>query len=304
MRLMTYPILHVLFVAVGCIAFSTAFSQQQQTDVVATMGAQQLRAADLKRLIDALPPETRKRLAGDLGAVDRLVREELVRQAVLTEAKQQGWDKKPDVQLLMDRARDQALVQAYVNNLARPAPGFPSEDEIKGFYEASKGSFTQPAEFQLAQIFIASPEDAEAATAAAAQKKAVDLATRVQKTPADFARIARESSDNKDSAAKGGDLGWVPETQLITEVRTAVTRMTKGEVSAPIRSAAGWHIVRLADRKVSVTRPLSEVHDQIVATMRLRRAQEVDRRYVEELLSKSAVNVNQADLQKLQAGIK
>jgi peptidylprolyl isomerase len=284
----------------ACISFAASAQQE----VMATMGNQQVRALELKRLIDALTPDARKRLATDLGALDRLVREELVRQTILTEARQQGWDKKPDVQLLMERAREQALLQAYVNSLARPAAGYPSEDEIKGFYEASKASVTVPAEYQLSQIFVASPESADKATAAAAQKKATEIAGRVQKSPGDFGKIAKESSEHKDSAAKGGDLGWVPETQLIPEVRNAVARMTKGEVSAPIRSAGGWHIVRLADRKPSVVRPLSEVRDQIVTTMRLRKAQEVERTYIEGLLSKSNVQVNQGELQKLQAGIK
>jgi peptidylprolyl isomerase len=284
----------------ACISFAASAQQE----VMATMGNQQVRALELKRLIDALTPDARKRLATDLGALDRLVREELVRQTILTEARQQGWDKKPDVQLLMERAREQALLQAYVNSLARPAAGYPSEDEIKGFYEASKASVTVPAEYQLSQIFVASPESADKATAAAAQKKATEIAGRVQKIPGDFGKIAKESSEHKDSAAKGGDLGWVPETQLIPEVRNAVARMTKGEVSAPIRSAGGWHIVRLADRKPSVVRPLSEVRDQIVTTMRLRKAQEVERTYIEGLLSKSNVQVNQGELQKLQAGIK
>jgi peptidylprolyl isomerase len=284
----------------ACISFAASAQQE----VMATMGNQQVRALELKRLIDALTPDARKRLATDLGALDRLVREELVRQTILTEARQQGWDKKPDVQLLMERAREQALLQAYVNSFARPAAGYPSEDEIKGFYEASKASVTVPAEYQLSQIFVASPESADKATAAAAQKKATEIAGRVQKSPGDFGKIAKESSEHKDSAAKGGDLGWVPETQLIPEVRNAVARMTKGEVSAPIRSAGGWHIVRLADRKPSVVRPLSEVRDQIVTTMRLRKAQEVERTYIEGLLSKSNVQVNQGELQKLQAGIK
>ena len=78
----------------------------QQPDVVGAMGNQQVRSADLKRLIDALPADARKRLATDLGALDRLVREELVRQSIIGEARQQGWDKKPDVQLLMERARE------------------------------------------------------------------------------------------------------------------------------------------------------------------------------------------------------
>ena len=71
-------------------------------DVVGKMGTQEIKGADLKRLLEAFPLEARKRMA----ALDRLVREELVRQFIVGEAKRQGWDKKPDVQLAMDRARD------------------------------------------------------------------------------------------------------------------------------------------------------------------------------------------------------
>jgi peptidylprolyl isomerase len=273
-------------------------------EAIGTMGPQQLRAQDLKRVIEAQPAEVRKQLATDLGALDRLVRSELVRQAILTEARQKQWDKKADVQLLMERARDQVLITSYVNDLARPPAAYPSEDEIKGFYEASKGSFTVPAEYHLAQIFVQAPDPSDKVAVAAALKKASDLAARVQRAPGDFAKIAQESSEHKDSASKGGDLGWLPETQLIPEIRASVVRMTKGELSPPIRSATGWHIVRLIDRKPSTTRALSEVRDTIVANMRLRRAQEAERAYLEALLGKATVNVNQAQLQKLQAGIK
>ena len=293
-----------LLCAVAAASLALSPVHAQQPDVIATMGTQQLRAADLKRLIDALSPDARRQLSTDLGALDRLVREELVRQTILAEARQQGWDKKPEVQLLMERAREQALLQSYVSSFARPASAYPSEDEIKGFYDASKASFTVPAEYQLAQIFIASPDTLDKAAAAAAQKKAADIAARVQKAPNDFAKIAREASEHKDSAGKGGDLGWVPEPQLVPEVRSVVVRMTKGEVSAPIRTAGGWHIVRLVDRKASSAKPLADVRDQIANTMRMRRAQDVERRYIEDLLSKSAVNINQPELQKLQAGIK
>jgi peptidylprolyl isomerase len=286
--------------ALGCLPLTTAAQQ----DVIATMGAQQLRAGDLKRLIEALSPEARKRLATDLGALDRLVREELVRQTVIAEARQQGWDKRPDVQLLMERARDQALLQAYVGNLSRPPANYPTEDEIKGYYEAAKASVTQPAEYLIAQIFVSVPEGADKSQAAAAQKKAEELAARVQRAPADFAKIARESSDHKDSAAKGGDLGWVAENQLIPEVRGTVLRMTKGEVSAPIRSTSGWHIVRLSDRKPSVVQPLPSVRERLVLDMRTRKTQDAERAYIEGLLSKANVQINQTDLQKLQAAIR
>jgi peptidylprolyl isomerase len=288
--------------AIGAMLVGSGAASGQ--DVVGKMGALELRGLEMKRMIDAQPPEVRKQLAGDLGAMDRLARNELVRQSILAEAKQQGWDKKPDVLYQMERARETALLQAYVNSLARPAPTYPSEDEIKGYYEASKDSLTVPAEYQLAQIFVAAGDSADKTASAAAQKKAAELATRVQKAPADFAKVAKEASEHKDSAPKGGELGWVPEPQLLPEIRAAVVRMTKGEVSAPIRTAAGWHVVRLIDRKPSVVRPLADVREQIVATMRLRKAQEAERAYVEGLLSRGAVTINSAELQKLQAQIK
>ena len=99
-------------------------------------------------------------------------------------------------------------------------------------------------------------------------------------------------------------MGWVPEPQLLPEIRAAVVRMTKGEVSTPIRTAAGWHVIRLIDRKPSAVRPLADVREQIIATMRLRKAQEVERAYVEGLLSKGTVTINSSELQKLQAQIK
>lgn len=288
-------------VAIMALTAATAAAAQE---LIGKMGAQELRVLDLKRMIDAQAPEVRKQLATDLGAMDRLVRSELVRQSILAEARQQGWDKKPDIQYQMERARDTALLQSYVNSLARPPATYPSEDEIKAFYEASKDSLTVPAEYQLAQLFVSVAEGADAAAAAAAQRKAADLAARVQKAPADFARVAREASEHKESAAKGGELGWVPEPQLLPEIRAVVTRMNKGDVSAPIRSASGWHVVRLIDRKPSSVRALADVRDQLAASLRLRKAQEAERTYIEGLLGKSAVTVNQVELQKVQALIK
>jgi len=294
---------HMICTLVAAVAL-TAGAEAGAQDVIGKMGAQELRLPDLKRMIDAQPPEVRKQLAADLGAMDRLVRSELVRQSILAEARQQGWEKKPDIQFQMERARDTALLQSYVNNLARPPATYPSEDEIKAYYDASRDSLTIPAEYELAQLFVAVPEGATAAAAAAAQKKAADLAARVQKAPADFAKVAKEASEHKESAAKGGELGWLPEPQLLPEIRAVVVRMTKGEVSAPIRSASGWHVVRLLDRKPSSVRALADVRDQLVASLRLRKAQEAERAYIEGLLSKSAVTVNQVELQKVQALIK
>src|SRR5690349_7609529 len=106
--------------------------------IVGQMGAVELTAAEFKAMIEALPPDSRRQLAADPQQLERVVREQLVFKTVLAEAKQKGWDKRPELQPLFERARDQVIIQSYVSNVARPADGYPSEDELKQFYESNK----------------------------------------------------------------------------------------------------------------------------------------------------------------------
>jgi peptidylprolyl isomerase len=267
--------------------------------IVGRMGNVEIKASDIRRLIDAQPPEVRKQMTS-ASELDRLVRSELVRQSLLVEARSKGWEKKPDVVLMMDRARDQALLQMYVTSLARPPAEYPTEEDIRKAYDANRAAFVVPAQFNLAQIFIASPEGADKATAAAAQRKAMELAAKAKASGADFAKLAKDNSEHADSAAKGGEMGWVSAAQLQPEARSALEKLDKGEVGGPIRTGSGWHIFKVLDRKAASTRSLSEVHDTIANQLRTRRAQEIERSYIEALMSRTQPSVNQSELSKLQ----
>jgi peptidylprolyl isomerase len=271
-----------------------------QDTVVGKMGNIEIKTSEMLRILDAQSPEVRKQLTTGLTELDRLARSELVRQSLLAEAKSKGWDKKPDVTFLMERAKEQALLQLYMSDVARPPAAYPSEEEIKKAYEANKSAFAAPAQFNLAQIFLAVPENGDKQAAAAAQKKAAELAAKARVKGADFAQLAKESSDHKDTAPKGGDLGWLAENQMLPEIRAVAEKMEKGDVSMPIRSPTGWHIVKVIDKKPPSTRPLSEVREAIVGQMRLRRAQEMERKYMEEMVARSQPTVNQVELSKLQ----
>jgi peptidylprolyl isomerase len=280
---------------------ASVFAQQGSVEdpVLGKMGSVEIKASEIRRLIDAQPPELRKQITG-ASELDRLVRSELVRQSLLMEARSKGWDKKPDVALMMERARDQALLQMYVSNLARPPAEYPTEDEIRRAYEANKDALAVPAQFNLAQIFISSPADADKPTAAAAQRKAMELAVKAKASGADFAKLARENSEHADSASKGGEMGWISAAQLQSDTRSAVEKLDKGEVGGPIRTSSGWHIFKLLDRKAASMRSLSEAHDSIANQLRTRRAQEIERSYIEALISRTQPSVNQAELAKLQ----
>lgn len=290
----------LVVLTVGAISGNCASHVHAQDAVVGKMGNVEIKTSEMVRILDAQPPEIRKQLTAGLTELDRLTRSELVRQSLLTEAKAKGWDKKPEVTFFMERAKEQALLQLYMSEIARPPAGYPSEEEIKKAYEANRGAFAGPAQYNLAQIFIAAPESADKQVAAAAQKKAAEIAAKARVKGADFAQLAKENSDHKDTAPKGGDLGWLPESQILPEIRAVAEKMEKGDVSAPIRTSTGWHIVRLVDKKPPSTRPLSEVRDAIVAQMRMKRAQEIERKYMEDMIARAQPTINQVELSKLQ----
>ena len=273
-------------------------------EVVGKMGTVELTAAELKPLLDAQPPEARRQLAADPQQLDRLVESELVRKAVLAEARQKGWDKRPELQPMIERAREQVIVGSYVSNVARPGDGYPSEEEVKQFYEANKAQLQAPSQYHLAQIFLPAPTGADKARADEAEKKIKDLGARLAKAPTEFAKLAKENSAHKESAEKGGDIGWVGEDRMVAEIRNAALRLNKGDISPPVKSAAGWHLIRLIDKKPPSLRPLAEVRASLVSAMRQRKMQEGERVYLEALRTKARPTINQIELNKIVESMK
>jgi parvulin-like peptidyl-prolyl isomerase len=273
-------------------------------EVVGKMGDVELKAAEVKSLIDALPAEARRRLGADPQQLERAVREQLILKAVLAEAKQKGWDKRPELQPMYERAREQVIVTTYVNSVAKPPESYPSEEELKQFYDQNKAQLQSPPQFQLAQIYLPAPENMEKPKADEVAKKASEISAKLSKTPADFAKLAKESSAHKESADKGGEIGWVNEEVMVIEIRRVVTRMNKGDISPPIKSAAGWHIIKLIDKRPPSLRPLAEVRPNLVAAMRQRKAQEGEKTYIEALSTKARPTINQIELTKIQDALK
>ena len=120
----------------------------------------------------------------------------------------------------------------------------------------------------------------------------------------DFGQLAKEQSEDAESAAKGGDMGFLPDDRLLPGIAAAVRGMKVGEVVGPVKSPQGLHFLKLIEKKEGTTPALAEVRDRLVAAMRARRAEELQQAYLNELGTKLAITVNQIELAKLQPGLK
>ncbi|MGQ9687014.1 MAG: peptidylprolyl isomerase [Thiobacillaceae bacterium] len=258
-----------------------------ESDVIARMGELTLTRAEVRQLAETNPAE-----AGSAPGLERLVRTEIIRRAVAAEARHKGFDRKPEMAARMEQAARQALVAAYVNDLTRPPEDYPSEEQLRQAYEAHKASLQTPRQYRLAQIYIAG-------TDAAARKRAEDLVRELRRRGADFAAVARRASQHAPSAAKGGDIGWLAEAELQPAIREAVEKAGKGDIIGPVQGAAGWHVLRLEERKEPQTAPFEQVRDGLRNSLRLRRAAEIEAAYLDGLMARTPVTVNGIALEEM-----
>ena len=117
---------------------------------------------------------------------------------------------------------------------------------VQAAYDAQVAAFKPAKEFSASHILVATEEEAKA------------IAARL-KDGGDFAAIATEKSTDPGSGAQGGSLGWFGAGQMVPEFQAAVETLQPGEISAPVKSQFGWHIVRLDETRDTAFPPLDQV---------------------------------------------
>lgn len=127
--------------------------------------------------------------------------------------------------------------------LAREAASVVSDAEIRQYYEAHKDDYRRGESARIRYVRFEPP--VTAADSASARNRADSLAAAARADGADFAALAERSSDDPVSAVNGGDIGWMRPEALDPAIRAAVATLSVGQVSEPVLSPFGWHILKL-----------------------------------------------------------
>jgi peptidylprolyl isomerase len=266
-------------------------------EVVARIGPTEVTSEEVRSYVATLGDEERAALEKDPALLPQLVRTYVVRKAVLREAASKRYDQTPAVKAQLDRLRDQALAELYLQSISQPPREYPSDAQVEAAYEANRAAFALPKQYRVAQIFVS----AEKRTADEARRRAEELAKRARAKGADFAATARADTDEKGAGARGGELGWLAEEQMVPGIRATVAALAKDGVSDPIKLEDGWHVVKLLDLRPPSTRPLPEVRDAIAAQLRAERAKAGRQAYLARLLEDAPPAINELALSKLVA---
>ncbi|MDD5260532.1 MAG: peptidylprolyl isomerase [Methylacidiphilales bacterium] len=198
----------------------------------------------------------------------------------------------------LELVRKKAIAEGYLFSITSPPDNYPDDEELKSAYEANKASYLMPRQLQLAQIFIALPEDAAQFEVETAQNRLDLVQKSLNQTGADFAALARGQSDDKQSGGNGGNLGWLPESMIQPDILKQAIALSKGAVSAPIRIKDGWHIIKVLDTKEAYTASYEDMHDRLIQQLRSEKAQANRNTYFTKLLGQKQISINGPELLK------
>ena len=263
---------------------------------VARLGNQQVSPEELQALLAAVPPQTREQLRGNREALERWIRSRLAEKAVLEQADAQGWAQRPDVVRQTRAATEQIVFRDYLQSVSQVPADYPSAAELQQAYDAGKANWQTPALYRVSQIFLGvnEPQNLEAV-----RKQAAELSKKAQAASGDFAALAKEFSQDRLTAERGGDTGLQPLQQLVPEVRGAVARLKVGAVSDPVQSSAGFHVIKLTEQQPARTATLDELRDQLTQALRAQRQEQIAQAYLDGMLNTATLSIDGAELNKV-----
>lgn len=173
------------------------------------------------------------------------------------------------VQAYYDQHKDQfgtpeqvSLQYIEVNEADLKPAAAPSDEELRKRYENEKAKFVQPEQRLVSHILINVPKNATPDQQKAALAKAQKIASEA--TPADFAKLAQQDSDDLGSKRQGGDLGWLEKGVTTPAFDEAMFKMQKGQISQPVLSDEGYHIIWLRDVRSGIAKPFEQVRDELL----------------------------------------
>jgi parvulin-like peptidyl-prolyl isomerase len=163
---------------------------------------------------------------------------------------------------------EQAIVQAVVDRELKRLQPVPEAD-VKKFYDDHPDLYAEPEKARVAQILFATRKipngEPLPLEERVAKKNAADKATERARKGEDFTKLVRELSDDPESKTKNGEIVFTRDSGVVPpQFEAAAFSLQAGQISDPVLTVFGYHVIKLLEKTPPGTVPLDKVHDRIV----------------------------------------
>ena len=238
--------------------------------ILAKVGQKEITNLDVQGAIQGLDPFQAQQFQTEEG--QKYVLDDLINQELLyMYAKDNNIDQDEEFRTEMKRVEENVLKQYVINKILTSVKL--TEEEKKAFFEAQKQSFSKPETASAKHILVDSEE------------KAKDILGKINAGEVSFEDAAKEHSTCPSKDA-GGDLGTFGRGQMVPEFENAVFNMNNGEVSGPVKTQFGYHLIKLENKNESSIPEYDEVAEEVGKTLLFQKQGEVYQQKLNEVKEK------------------
>jgi parvulin-like peptidyl-prolyl isomerase len=172
----------------------------------------------------------------------------------------------------------------------------PTGPEVREFYDQNQEFFTRPEQVEARHILIRVEPEAPEEAWEEARQRAQAVHAEVTAPGADFAEIARTRSEGP-SAPQGGDLGTFPRGRMVPEFEEVAFGLQAGQISKPVRTQFGWHIIQVTERQDEGVVPFDEIAEDLERELRNQSIQQHLAEYLESLRAQATIEIHTENIQ-------
>jgi parvulin-like peptidyl-prolyl isomerase len=226
----------VIFVAV----FISMWGCGKKEDIVAKVGNRKITTEQFKQFLVNRFRDAKGAQGTPMDRRRELLNQQIDNELIVLDAYKQGYDKMPDVTAQSEKAGEQlALQELYKREILSK---FINDKMLRDIYD-------KQAEEVKARHIMIRVANKDSLPEVEVAKKRIDAIAQKIKAGADFAEMAKDSSEDLTSNQSGGDLGYFQWGRMVDEFQDAAFKLKVGEVSEPVLSNYGWHLIKLEDRR-------------------------------------------------------
>jgi peptidyl-prolyl cis-trans isomerase C len=246
-------------------------------DVLARVNNKVITMDDFRKEEEKLPPYIKASLETKEGKkqfLDNLVTRELI----IQKAEKSGLDKDASVTSKLEEIKKTLMMEALLKKEIEGKAAF-TEKEAEEYYNSHKDEFKEGEKVKISHIMVKT------------EKEASDILKKLEKKES-FEKLAKKYSIGA-TASKGGEIGYIERGMVIPEFEEAAFKLKKtGDISPVIKAGAGFHIIKLLDRKDAEAQPFEKVKDKIVETQTKKRQKELFESLVDSLKKEAKLEIN------------
>lgn len=253
----------------------------------------------VRELLAVIEARRRLQILESAETFEQFVHQETLNQAVLTAAYANGADENEAIGVLMERAGQRVLADAYPNQVVRLNldPDFPTDEQVREAYDKNPGAFQVPERMHMWQIFIPLQNGASDGDFKAAWKLADRIASDLRGGKADFAALAKQHSRHEASRVNDGYMGLIKVAELLPPITEAAAKLELNGISQPIATETGLHIIKKGATVAEELVDFDSVKNNIRKRLQQEAAQKVRQAAVEKIGQEFPVSAPKSDLE-------